>query len=140
MAEQEVLPTGSRHGMGTLAWSPLGAWVLVGRYPRGTGAHEAAPDSRLGRVTAQSERLGRFWARSLLTERKLDIADAVAAVATELGVSSAAVAVTWVLRRDYVTSVVIGPRTLDHLPGILSAYELDLPAEIFARLEKVSRC
>ncbi len=136
--ESEILPVGARHGTGTLTWSPLGAGVLVGRYQRGVGATGAAQDSRLGRVTARSERLGRYWATTLLTERKFDIAQVVSEIAADLGTPPAAVAVAWLLQREHVTSVVIGPRTLGHLTDILGSDDLRLPPEAMARLEKVS--
>ncbi|MCA1217121.1 aldo/keto reductase [Streptomyces sp. 8L] len=137
-AEAETLPVGARHGMGALTWSPLGAGVLAGRYQRGAGAAGAPKDSRLGRVTARSERLGRYWATTLLADRKFDIAQEVSEVAIGLGASPAAVAIAWLLQREHVTSVVIGPRTSGHLTDILGVDGLTLPAEALARLDEIS--
>lgn len=134
-AETELLPTCRRHGLGTLTWSPLGAGVLAGRYQRGT---DAPADSRLGRVTASSPRLGRYWSTTLLTERKLRIAGEVAAVAALLGAPPAAVAIAW-LQRQEITSVVIGPRTADHLTEYLTGVDLALPPDALTRLDRASR-
>jgi aryl-alcohol dehydrogenase-like predicted oxidoreductase len=134
--EAEILPTCQRHGLGTLTWSPLGAGILAGRYQRGS----AAPvDSRLGRVSASSRNLGQYWASSLLTVRKFAIVDEVARIATDLGVSSVAVAISWLRQKNGVTSIVIGPRTLGHLDENLAGLDLDLPAEALVSLEKVTR-
>ena len=60
-------------------------------------------------------------ARLALSDRNLEIAEAVAAVASDLGATPSAVAVAWVLARRGVTSVIVGPRTpeqlADYLPG-----------------------
>ncbi|WP_390624220.1 hypothetical protein [Fodinicola feengrottensis] len=34
--------------------------------------------------------------------------------------------------------MIIGPRTLEHLRGSLTAFELELPAEIVERLDEIS--
>ena len=134
--EAEILPVSGRHGLGTLTWSPLGAGVLAGRYRRDA---PPPPDSRLGRVTASSARLGRYWALDLLAERKLRIADEVSRVAAELGAPAAAVAVAWLRDRTGVSSIVVGPRTPDQLGDYLAGMGLTLPPEAGTALDHVSR-
>ncbi|MFF2820479.1 aldo/keto reductase [Kitasatospora cineracea] len=133
--EEEILPACERHGLGTLVWSPLGGGILTGRYARGT-----APEtySRVGRLLASSSPLARAWAQDLLAERNLYIADEVAEIATALGSTSVAVALAWVRQRRGVTSVAIGPRTVNQLTGNLVGFTLDLPAEAVARLDDAS--
>ena len=134
--EAEILPACRRHGLGTLVWSPLGGGVLAGRYRRG-----AAPgsDTRMGRLKASSLPLARAWADSLLNGPNLDIADHVAETAAELGTTPAAVALAWVRQRAGVTSVIIGPRTLDQLHGNLAGLAMDLPPEATDHLDEISR-
>ncbi|MFH8620817.1 aldo/keto reductase [Streptomyces vietnamensis] len=134
-AEAEILPTATRHGLGGLAWSPLGGGVLTGRYRRG----DAPPaDSRLGRLLASPSPRARAWGGQFLTERGLEIADAVAEVAAGLGAAPAAVALAWVRERAGVASVVIGPRTLAQLTENLAGFTLDLPADARALLDAAS--
>ena len=135
--EAEILPACERHGLGTLVYSPLGGGVLTGRYGRDT-----APDagSRMGLLLDSDLPAARTWARELLRDRNLDIAEEVTKVAAELGAAPAAVALAWVRRRPGVTSVIIGPRTVEHLRGNLQGLALDLPAEAADRLTEVSRC
>jgi aryl-alcohol dehydrogenase-like predicted oxidoreductase len=133
--ETEVLDVAGRHGLGFLAWSPLGVGVLAGRYRRG---EDAPADSRLGRVTAMSRKLGAHWATTLLAERKWRIAAETAAVAGELDTTPAAVAVAWLLRRPGLTAAIAGPRTPGHLRDYLAGAALDLPAEHLTRLDAVS--
>ncbi|GAA4583327.1 aldo/keto reductase [Planotetraspora phitsanulokensis] len=134
--EAEILPACRKHGLGTLVWSPLGGGVLTGRYRRG-----AAPDagSRMGRLKASALPMARAWADGLLNEPNLDIAGHVVETAAELGTTPAAVALAWVRHRPGVTSVIVGPRTLDQLHGNLAGLATDLPAETIEHLDEISR-
>jgi aryl-alcohol dehydrogenase-like predicted oxidoreductase len=133
--EAEILPTGAHHGLGTLVWGTLGGGILAGRYRRG-----AAPDAdtRMGRLLASPEPQARRWATAQLSDRNLDIADAVVQVAAELGTTPAAVALAWVRDRPGITSVIVGPRSLDQLHHSLTGLELTLPGEAIERLDDAS--
>jgi aryl-alcohol dehydrogenase-like predicted oxidoreductase len=134
--EAEILPACQRHGLGTLVWSPLGGGILTGRYQR-----DVAPDAdtRIGRLQASAMPMARAWADGMLTDRNLEIADEVAKVAAELNTTSTAVALAWVRQRPGITSVIVGPRTVAQLEGNLAGFTLDLPPEVVARLDEVSR-
>jgi aryl-alcohol dehydrogenase-like predicted oxidoreductase len=133
--EAEILPVCARHGLGTLVWGPLGGGILAGRYPRGA---EPQPDSRVGRLMASGDPRARRWVNDQLTDRNLDIADEVGKVAAELDATPAAVALAWVRNRPGVTSVIIGPRTVEQLQQNLTAFELKLPPELVSRLDEAS--
>ncbi|GAA4209274.1 aldo/keto reductase [Microbispora amethystogenes] len=134
--EAEILPVCRRHGLGTLVWSPLGGGVLAGRYRRGEAP---GAGTRMARLKASPMPMARAWADGLLNEPNLVIADHVAEAAAGLGVTPAAVALAWVRRRPEVTSVIVGPRTLDQLRDNLAGLDLPLPPEVAARLDEVSR-
>ncbi|MFI7625490.1 aldo/keto reductase [Microbispora rosea] len=134
--EAEILPVCLRHGLGTLVWSPLGGGVLSGRYRSG---ETPGADTRLGRLMASPIPAARTWAEGFLTESNLAIAGHVADAAAELGVAPAAVALAWVRSRPEVTSVIVGPRTLDQLRGNLAGLELVLPPDVAAHLDEISR-
>ena len=78
-------------------------------------------------------------AKRALRDRNLDIAEAVAEVAAELGVAPSAVAVAWCLTRRGVTSVILGARTAQQLRDTLPAFDLTLPDDALKRLGDVSR-
>ncbi|MET0295004.1 MAG: aldo/keto reductase [Phenylobacterium sp.] len=126
--EAEVLPTCGRHGVGTLIYSPLGGGLLSGKYAKGK-APEAG--TRLARNAA--------YAQHVLSDRNLAIADEVKAVAAELGTTPTAVAIAWCLTRAHVTSVIIGPRTLQHLQENMVGFDLQLPDEAAKRLSDASK-
>ncbi|TDE53197.1 aldo/keto reductase [Nonomuraea mesophila] len=136
MIEAETLPVCERHGMGTIAYGTLGGGVLTGRYRHG---ETPDPDSRMGRLLGHSMPGAGRWAQSLLNDRNLDIAEELVKVAAELGVAPSKVALAWVARQPGVTSILLGPRTVEQLRENLAAFELDLPEEAMARLDEVSR-
>ena len=86
--ERDLLPMADHFGLSVLAWGPLGAGVLTGKY------------TRQG-VDNDSLRKGGNDARGRTSEKSLAIARAVDAVADELGASSAQVAAAWVQAQGY---------------------------------------
>jgi aryl-alcohol dehydrogenase-like predicted oxidoreductase len=125
--ERELLPMAQALELTVTAWSPLGGGLLTGRY----GSDRERPEDT--RVAALGQ--------SSLTDRNLEIADVVNAVAAERGASSAQVAIAWV-RAQQARSVIVpvlGARRTEQLEDNLGALELELTAAELARLEEVSR-
>ena len=133
--EAEILPACARHGLGVLAWSPLGGGVLAGRYRRD---RPPPPDTRVARLRELPAPMARAWAGSMISPRYLSIAAQVATVAEGLGRAPADVALAWVRQRPGVTAVIIGPRTPEQLAGNLAALALDLPPAAVAELDAIS--
>jgi aryl-alcohol dehydrogenase-like predicted oxidoreductase len=133
--EADILTTCARHGLGTLVWGPLGGGILAGRYRRGV---EAAADTRMGRLLASPQPVARAWAGQQLSDRNLAIAEAVGDIAADLGTTPVAVALAWVRDRSGVTSLLIGPRSLDQLRQNLTGLELALPDDATKRLDDIS--
>jgi aryl-alcohol dehydrogenase-like predicted oxidoreductase len=134
--EAEILPTCRQHGLGVLAYSPLGSGVLAGRYRRDS---PPGPGSRLAEWAGMPGPAARGYVTGLLAARHFDIADEVAGVAADLGTTSATVALAWLARRSAVTSVILGPRTTDQLAAGLAGLAFELPEEAVARLDAASR-
>ena len=113
--EADVLPTCDRYGMGVISWSPLAGGWLSGRY-------------RLGADQPSSSRADRIPARYDLStpenQRKLEVADALAQVADDAGISLIHLALAFVLRHPAVTSAIIGPRTMEQLESQLGAADV----------------
>ncbi|BCJ39361.1 aldo/keto reductase [Actinoplanes ianthinogenes] len=129
--EEEIVPVCERYGLGVLAYSPLGSGVLAGRYRRGA---PPAAGSRLAEWAAMPSPMARSFVAGLLADRHFDIADEVGAVAAELGTTAPTVALAWINRRPEVTSVILGPRSAEHLEANLAGLDFDLPAAAEARL------
>lgn len=127
--EADILPACGRHGLGTLIWSPLGGGVLTGKYKEGEAP---GADTRFGRSGGRA-----YSAR--LTDRNFAIVQELEAVAKELDSTPTAVAIAWCLTRQNITSVIIGPRTLEQFQQNMVGFELQLPAEAAKRLSDVSK-
>lgn len=130
--EWEIVPAAQANGLGLLPWSPLGGGWLTGKYRRDerpTGATRLGEDPHRG-VEAYDRRSGR--------DRTWDVVDAVRAIADELGVSMAQVAIAWLVDRPAVTSVILGARTLAQLDDNLGAADLHLSGEHTRRLDEAS--
>lgn len=126
--EREHLPYMRQSGLGLLAYSPLAGGLLSGKYSAEAGGPEGS------RLAAQPERLA-----ALDTPHHWAVVRALAEAAEALDTTSAAVALAWLLGRPGVSSVILGARSLTQLQANLAAASLDLPAELRARLDAVSR-
>ena len=60
---------------------------------------------------------------------------ALGKIADEAGITIAQMAVAFTLEHPYVTSAIIGPRTMDHLEGLLPAAEIKLNREILDKID-----
>lgn len=123
--ERETIPLVRDQGLGLLVWSPLAGGFLTGKFTRSGGETDA--------------RRARFDFPPLDKERAFDVLDAMQPIAAAHGASIAQVALAWLLRKDVVTSVIIGARRMEQLEDNLAAVELALTAEEMARLDDVSR-
>lgn len=119
-AERELLPMAEGLGLGVMAYSPLGAGVLTGKYRRG----------ETGRTTVFT---GAAPATSSHTEAVLDV---LLAVAAELDATPGQVATAWVKAQGVIP--IVGPRTRAQLDDYLAAAALPLTADQLARLNTVS--
>jgi aryl-alcohol dehydrogenase-like predicted oxidoreductase len=74
----------------------------------------------------------------MLTDKSFDIAEEVTNVARELGATPGAVAIGWLARQPAVSSVILGPRTLDQLCDNLAGFDIEIPTELRERLDTIS--
>ena len=122
--ERELLPMAEHFGLSVLGWGPLGAGVLTGKYTRG-GDNDS--------LRAQANE-----ARGRTSERALEIARTVDAIADELGVSSAKVAIAWVRSKGYGYIPIVGARKVQQIQDTLGATEVSLDDAQIERLDAVS--
>ena len=127
--EAGVLPTCQRYGMGVLTWSPLGWGFLTGRYRKGRDI-----DLARGRAALNP---GRFDPASPVTAAKLDVVEELTRLAAGLGCSLPQLAVAFPLAHPAVTSVIIGPRTMDQLESLLAGAGLTLDDVTLDRIDEI---
>ena len=116
--ERELIPMARGLGLGVLAWGPLGAGVLSGKY---AGSAARGGERRLADVDPA----------------RLAIARAVADVAGSLGLGSSLVALAWLLSRGGVIPI-LGARTAQQLADNLGCLDVTLPPEALTRLDQAS--
>lgn len=128
--ERELLPMAREMGMGVSPWAPLGQGMLTGKYSRADLAPAEPGD--LSSRKAINAMTGK------LTERNLDIAEVVVAIAGEIGCTAAQVALAWSLLNPAVCSPVVGVRTPQQLEDNLGALDVTFSEDQLARLDAVS--
>ncbi len=122
--EQRVLPVAEAYGLGLVVWSPLGMGMLTGKYDSGIPR-----DSRFGREE---------WSREqYVTDENRRIVLALRPIAQELGLTRAQLALAWVLRKQAISSAIIGVTSVAQLDENLGAVGVTLADEVLSRIERV---
>jgi 1-deoxyxylulose-5-phosphate synthase len=122
--EREMIPQCLDQGVAVLPWSPLARGLLAGSRTR---AGE--------RLTTRAKT--DTWGDSLYQpEVDFTVVDRAAEVAAARGVSTAQIALAWLLHKPGVTAPIVGATKLEHLEDALAAERLSLSADEIARLEE----
>ncbi len=126
--ELDLLPFCRAAGLGVVPWGPLGAGFLSGKYRRGEPLPEGSRMAGAGDDWEEAE-------HRRAIERNFQVVDAAEEIAQAHGATVAQVAIAWLLGVEGVTAPIIGPRTYEHLEGLLPAVDLQLADDERARLE-----
>jgi aryl-alcohol dehydrogenase-like predicted oxidoreductase len=123
--EHELVPMGLDQGIGIMAWSPLHAGLLTGKFRR-----DARPsETRLNALDAPG---------TVDLERLYRIVDVLLEIALQRSVSPAQVALNWVMNKPRVDTVILGARNEEQLRDNLAAAAWQLTPEEMSRLDDVS--
>lgn len=109
--ENELVPLCQKYGIAILPWSPLAGGILAGRYSA-NGASGHFPEG------SRAQRSGAMF-QDRVTERGLDVAGQINALAAERGMTPSQFALLWCKDQPGITSPIIGPRTMAHLDDAL---------------------
>ena len=120
--ERDLLPMATHFGMGNVAWSPLAAGILTGKYLDNKGEGSG------GRMEGTSTY--RF------NERNEKIARTVVKEAEEAGVSPAALSLAWIRQRGVIP--IIGASKVEQLEDNISSLDIALDKEQLNRLNAAS--
>ncbi len=126
--EDEFLPQmAKQEGIGLIAFSPLAQGLLTNRYLKGI-----PQDSRM-------KTDGRFLKDSVLTEQRLAQIMALNEIAQKRGQTLAQTALSWVLRDEAITSVLIGASKKEQLLDNVKAIEnCTFTKEEIAAIDKIT--
>jgi aryl-alcohol dehydrogenase-like predicted oxidoreductase len=130
--EVEYTPIFERYGMGTTTWSPLASGALTGKYLEGIPEGSRAS---LG---------GYEWLRERMVEsdrgrERMQRVARLVALAADLGVPPAQLAIAWCLLNERVSTVILGASRLEQLRENLGTLEILplLTEEVRGRLAAV---
>jgi aryl-alcohol dehydrogenase-like predicted oxidoreductase len=124
-----VLPLCERLRMGVLTWSPLAWGFLSGRYRKGQPV-----DLTTGRPSIDP---ARFDPANPETAAKLEIVEQLIELATSIGRTLPELALAFPAAHPGVTSVIIGPRTLEQLESALAAATITLDDAVLDRIDEI---
>jgi aryl-alcohol dehydrogenase-like predicted oxidoreductase len=110
-----------------LAYSPLGAGLLTGKYEGGTVVPKGS------RMDLNGNLGGRVAERTWPAER------AYVALAQKHGIDPATMAVAWTLTRPFDTMPIIGATSVEQLEKSLDARDIALDAELLKEIEKLHK-
>ena len=127
--EASLLPTCRRLGMGVLTWGPLASGFLTGRYRKNQHI-----DLSTGRASLHP---ARFDPSIPGNAAKLDAVEELVALAEDIGCSLPQLAVAFPAAHPGVTSVIIGPRTMDQLEDLLKGASLTLDDAVLDRIDEI---
>jgi aryl-alcohol dehydrogenase-like predicted oxidoreductase len=124
--EAEVIPLCEREQISQIVWSPLAQGVLTGKYLPG----EPPPqDSR-----AASESMSAFIDR-LVAPPVLEAVQRLVPVAEQAGLTMVQLALAWVLRRQNVTSAIVGASRPEQVHANASASGIVLDEDTLAAID-----
>ena len=122
--EREMIPQCRDQGVGIIPWSPLARGLLA-------GSKTAGGERRTTRANTDP-----FLDSLYRPDLDFPVIDRAGEVASERGVSTAQVALAWLLHKPDVTAPIVGSTKLEHLEDALAAEQLSLSDEELARLEE----
>lgn len=125
--ENEFAAISMAEGLGLIAWGPLAAGFLTGKYERNKPLPVGARLEALPQYPAVPD-----W------EKGFDILDVVREIATRRRVTPGQVSLNWLLRKPWVTSVLTGARTEHQLISNLEAIDWVLSEDEVSRLDAAS--
>lgn len=125
-AEIEILPMAESEELAVFPYSPLAGGVLTGKYNYGN----RPPEGRMARNEMYAKRYDGEW--------MFRAAEKLSALAMNLGVSTAALAIAWVAANPAVTAPLIGARNLEQLNQSLESLKVDMTDELYAEISSYS--
>jgi voltage-dependent potassium channel beta subunit len=115
-------------GLGTTIWSPLASGILTGKYSQAN-----VGETRLKRAELS------WLAESMLTDANIKKVEQLSGLAAELEMSLPVLGVSWCLKNENVSSVILGASRTEQLAENLQAVDLyhRLTADVMDRIEAI---
>jgi len=114
--ENELIPLAQKYDLAIIPWSPLAMGMLAGRYTQTDQYPEGSRAQRWNNEIAEGR----------VTQRGLEVGQAVSKMAQERGLTASQLALLWNKDQPGITAPIIGPRTLAHLEDALGILDKTL--------------
>ncbi len=128
-AERELLPMAQKHNIAILPWSPLWGGILTGKYQR----DKPLPDG--SRFTF--ERWKDIWGKDF-EEEIFDLLDLLSELATAKNCTISQLVLAWTAHQPAITSVIIGPRTIEQLEDNMGTDNIVITDEDCERIDAIA--
>ena len=125
--ESEVIPTSNQYGLGQIVWSPMAGGVLSGKYKPGV-AHPAGSRA----LNPEAKGFMSKW----MTDEILEPVQLLAPIAAEIGLTSAQLALAWVLQNPAISTAIIGATRPEQVRENVKASGIVLDAATMAAIDK----
>jgi aryl-alcohol dehydrogenase-like predicted oxidoreductase len=125
--EDELLAYCAANQIGVIAYGPMGAGLLTGKYDR-----ERIADLPQGDWRRQNARFSEPQVSA-----NLRLVDRLRPIAGRRGISLAQLAIAWVLRRPEVTAAIVGARRPDQIEETATAGDVSLSQAEVAEIESL---
>lgn len=122
--EREMIPLCIDQGVGLIPWSPLARGFLAGNRKREGGGET---------VRAQSDD---FADKMYYRDEDFTIVERAGEIAKKHGVSTAQIALAWMLNKSHITAPIIGASKMEHLEQAIAALEISLSEDEVSSLEE----
>jgi aryl-alcohol dehydrogenase-like predicted oxidoreductase len=126
--EPEIEPTCRELGVSQIVFSPLAQGVLTGKYLPG---QQPPPGSRATDEKGGSDTIARFMNDDLLTR-----VQALKPIAEDAGLSTAQLALAWVLQNDNIAAAIVGASRPEQLKENVAAVGVRLEPELLTRIDE----
>ncbi len=117
--EVELFPLCKEHGIGVVSYSPLARGILSGKYKRGESFPAGSRASRDDKRMREAE----------LRDDSFDVAQQIVAHCQQKGCQPTQFALAWCLANPTLTSVIVGPRTMEQFDDNVGCLDVAITTE-----------
>lgn len=128
--EKDILPFCADSGMGAAVYFPLAQGVLAGRYNSVSAipTDSRAADNAAGKVIQYV---------GVLSEKNLDKVRRMTAIAHDMGIEMAQLALAWILRRSEVSTILVGASKPEQIRMNAGASGVKLNESVLMEIESI---
>lgn len=124
--ENELLSLCLDQGVGIIPYFPLAGGILTGKY----NSNGCAPSGSRAETDPNFKRF--------LNHERIELGNKVNQIAEELGTSSTALSLAWLMNRPAVSTVIVGATRVDQLEQNLHSISIQLNEETLSKLDTAS--